>query len=818
MRTKSTALAIAVLLLDWRVAIGQTVQGITTQNDRPVPGVVVLLVDSLSKIAGRSLTTEQGEFRIAAPRPGTYRLRTLRIGFRPVLSEAFVLAAGAVDSRRVSLVGVPIQLEGMRIVDRSECRAFTDSGATVFSLWDQVRGALVAAQLTAEARSIAATTVTIDQVRDPGSDRVTTQRANLTSGYVSRPWRTIAPDSLHRLGYVTTGRDGSIVYNAPGLDMLVSNVFVEDHCFRAVDGGRTKQIGITFEPTPERKRGVAEIRGTLWVDRATSELKRLEFRYVNVSPDQEQFARGELGFVRLRDGGWAVDSWRIRMPVIEQVVRPGHGAEPRVAAIQVAGGELAIARRGTDTLWARPRFSVNAIVRDSVTGATVAGAWLAVVGGGEHTPDARGRVSIPDLLPGEYTIALHTPGLDSLNTIHRVSLVVLDSSTTIELKVPSARAVASAICGDDAGARSDGSGIIVGRAVVSGDNSSGGAALSAARVNAEWHASTEADRVRRLQSQIAADGAFRICGLPLDTDVALDASATGFAMSRPSTVRPTSAVRLVRTELKLEAVNTLAARGATFTGVVVFDSTKAPVEGAEVALPELGLSTRTDAMGAFRIAGIPAGEHRVSVRRVGLGAADTRVIFQGQETVERRVLLGRAIALEPTTVSGGTNDRHMPGFEDNRRAGLGHFMTRDDLEKFTGMKLVTALQTMAPSFSAIIGRGGAYTYPSSRHAPPLHECPGRADPKDCAESQGAYWPDELERRRGITVACYAVVYLDGVRVNGSREPTEPFDISTIPPEQVEAVEYYDGGAQTPLKYSRINARCGVLVIWTRRSY
>jgi hypothetical protein len=809
-RIRSTVLAIAVLLLDWRIAVAQTVQGITTQSDRPVPGVVVTLIDSLSKIAGRSLTTEQGEFRITAPRPGTYRLRTLRIGFRPVLSEPFVLAAGAVESRRVALVGVPIQLEAIRVVDRSECRAFADSGAAVFSLWEQVRGALIAAQLTAEGRSIAATTVTIDQVRDPGSDRVTTQRVNLTSGYVSRPWRTMTPDSLHRVGYVATRRDGTVEYNAPGLDMLASNVFVEDHCFRVVDDRRKAQLGIAFEPTPERKRGVAEIRGTLWVDRATSELKRLEFRYVNVLPDQEQFGRGELGFVRLRDGGWAVDSWRIRMPVIEQIVRPGHGAEPRVTAIQVAGGDLAIARRGTDTLWARPRFTASAVVRDSVTDAVVADARLTVVGRSEHTSDARGRVSIPDLLPGEYTIELRTPVLDSLNTAHRVGLVIVDSSTTIDLRVPSARSVASAICGTDAGARTDGSGIVIGRAVVS----PGAGSLTGGRVNAEWHAGNEADRVRRLQAQVAPDGAFRICGLPLNTDVAIDASATGFAMARPSTVRPTSAVRLVRTELTLEASNTLAARGATFTGVVVFDSTKAPVEGAEVALPELGLSTRTDAKGAFRIAGIAAGQHRVSVRRIGFGAADTRVVFQGHETVERRVVLGRAVVLETMTVSERMNDRSMPGFEENRRIGLGKFMTREELEKFTGMKLLTALQNVT-SFRAIIGRGGAFAYPTSSRAPPILCLPLT---KACAENHGAYWPEESERRRGITVACYALVYLDGVLMNGNKEPTEPFDLSTIAPEQIEAVEWYAGPAQTPLKYSRMGSPCGVLVIWRRQSY
>src|SRR5262245_66506220 len=106
-------LATVILLVGWRIAIAQTVQGITTQDDRPVPGVVVMLVDSLSRIAGRSLTTEQGEFRITAPRPGTFRLRTLRIGFRPVLSDPFVLAAGTAESPRVVLVGRPIKPDAM---------------------------------------------------------------------------------------------------------------------------------------------------------------------------------------------------------------------------------------------------------------------------------------------------------------------------------------------------------------------------------------------------------------------------------------------------------------------------------------------------------------------------------------------------------------------------------------------------------------------------------------------------------------------------------------------------------------------------------
>jgi hypothetical protein len=63
--------------------------------------------------------------------------------------------------------------------------------------------------------------------------------------------------------------------------------------------------------------------------------------------------------------------------------------------------------------------------------------------------------------------------------------------------------------------------------------------------------------------------------------------------------------------------------------------------------------------------------------------------------------------------------------------------------------------------------------------------------------------------------CYAQVYLDDVLMNPTR-PTEPFDVNTIKLEQLEAVEFYAGPSQTPAKYSRLDSRCGVLVLWTRR--
>ena len=63
--------------------------------------------------------------------------------------------------------------------------------------------------------------------------------------------------------------------------------------------------------------------------------------------------------------------------------------------------------------------------------------------------------------------------------------------------------------------------------------------------------------------------------------------------------------------------------------------------------------------------------------------------------------------------------------------------------------------------------------------------------------------------------CLAAVYLDRVMMYG-RPGDPPFDVNSIVPDDVEAIEYYSGPAVTPLEYSTLNSRCGVLVIWTRQ--
>jgi hypothetical protein len=506
-------------------------------------------------------------------------------------------------------------------------------------------------------------------------DRVRQQDSRIRSDHVTQPWRTISPDSLRRAGYVITDGNTSVTYYAPGLDMLVSNLFVEDHCFHLTsDKRRAELIGIAFEPSADRKR-VAEIKGTVWLDRKTSELRSLDYKYANVSADQENIASGALEFVRMTNGAWAISRWNIRMPVVEQVVRRGFGAETRVAEIHVAGGELALARRGTDTLWSRPPLEISGSVVDSTSGSTIAKAKVSLRGTQlEGTTDDRGRFTINGVLPGEYSVDVRTPSLDSANAVHQSSIVVTDASAPVRIRAPNAAQIQTVLCGNQ---RLTAPGIVFGSASIRGDT----APPRGITVTAQWtdlavrggSAGVGVDKLKRaIETRVAPDGSFRLCGVPVNSALAILAVSGSTARGEMSDVRIPDDKRFARVDLVLER----GAVGAVFQGVVVTDSTERPIAAAEVSIPEIGKTATTNEKGAFRVDGIPSGTHKIVIRRIGFGPAETTLSFSANQIVERRVVLGRVVTLEPVRVTETAFERKMAEFEENRRIGLGHFYTR----------------------------------------------------------------------------------------------------------------------------------------------
>lgn len=71
-------------------------------------------------------------------------------------------------------------------------------------------------------------------------------------------------------------------------------------------------------------------------------------------------------------------------------------------------------------------------------------------------------------------------------------------------------------------------------------------------------------------------------------------------------------------------------------------------------------------------------------------------------------------------------------------------------------------------------------------------------------------------------ACLPAVYVDNIKVRDGALPAQwernaqSLEVIAPPPSQIEGMEFYHGTASVPGAYAGIDARCGVLVLWTRR--
>ncbi len=569
-----TSLAATALLLCSTIARGQAIRGVVVDaTDRPVSGVVLVLIDNASTVSARALSDEHGEFRLIGPGAGVYRIRTTHIGFRPFLSAPATLAAGETASTRLRLVDLPFVLDTIHTEGKSTCRmSARDSAAATWAVWEQVRAALTAGEVTALARAINATIVTYERTLDLPKRRVIRQSATVRSGVANQPWRSMSADSLRRMGYVSETPQGSF-YLAPALDVLGSDTFLEDHCF-TLSTRDMSRLGIAFEPSSDRPR-VPEIRGTAWLDRKSAELRRLEFRYVNVSKPVEHYGGGDMEFVRMRDGAWAISRWSIRLPKVSWVIQPGGRVDTLVTNLGVTAGELTVATttasQGRDTLWSRPPLTFAGTVVDSLSDTPVPNARV-TLGGTTLTgaTNAAGHFSIAGVLPGNFVVYVTTPSLDSVNAATEYPLVFTDSMPPPKIRVPTGGQLATTICG----AQSTASVMVVGTVTLRGDTTP----QVGVRVAAAWRefyivSDGIGSLIRTRDVHTDARGAFALCDLPVNTALTVSASKHG-ASSQPVSVRIMGTQRFARADLTLDVDHV---EPAALEGVVLTDATHQPV-------------------------------------------------------------------------------------------------------------------------------------------------------------------------------------------------------------------------------------------------
>jgi hypothetical protein len=211
---------------------------------------------------------------------------------------------------------------------------------------------------------------------------------------------------------------------------------------------------------------------------------------------------------------------------------------------------------------------------------------------------------------------------------------------------------------------------------------------------------------------------------------------------------------------------------------VVKDSAGAPIPDVEVTAVKLAKVVRTDTAGRFLISALPAGSADFSFRRLAYSPVVLSVLVPADDTTDVEVTLG-VTALQLTGVvvqEHAAKIRTLEAFETRRKQGIGHFVTRAEIEKRHPL-LLSDMMRVIPGAVILMGENGRTALRFARVGRP--NCPPQ-------------------------------FFVDGIQVMS-------YSIDDMPPGDVEGVELYAGAAGLPPEFNRMRGTsiCGTVAIWTR---
>lgn len=178
--------------------------------------------------------------------------------------------------------------------------------------------------------------------------------------------------------------------------------------------------------------------------------------------------------------------------------------------------------------------------------------------------------------------------------------------------------------------------------------------------------------------------------------------------------------------------------------------------------------------GRFVVTGLPAGGHRIEVRVIGYRPYVLEVTLGDGQILERRFPMIFTGDRLPDIRVESRASKLLPRFADferRRNAGLGTYITRDEIRARGYLNMGDALRTLK----------GVRV-----------DC----SPFDC-----------LIRMARSSPQCYPAFWVDGVRARSFA--------STTPIVDIQGIEVYRGPSDAPGEFGGDGAGCGVIVIWTR---
>jgi hypothetical protein len=669
----------------------QTLRGTVTLADRAtsVAGAIVVARDAQG-LNARALTAAAGTFGMRLPHAGTYELTVLRIGFRPTRAPAVTIASG--ETATVALVANSdvVSLNAVNVSANKDCRVNPDSGLMVARVWEEARKAMLASQLNADDAATApldGAWIEYDRLLDASGRIVRKQSVRTSSHPTTHAFKSLPADVLARDGYVVSD-DSTTSFYAPDADVLLSDRFAATHCLRleSPPPGKPHLIGVSFAPTRER-RGVRDIEGTLWLDRASAELRTLQFRYTDL-PDLALVAGagGHVEFLRLGGVTWLVHEWAIRFPRLRPRSRSVDGTSRVTFAtdklelrdIQITGGQVTRVMRGAEKLhqWIGPQIALQLASRDAMI--PIAAAELTLDGTDYAAKsDEQGMVRLSPVLGGTYLARIKGPLLDSLNIppLEREVIARL-GATPDTMLLMLAEDVLRKACPPDS--TRHGEGLLRGTV-----HDVHGNPLSNAVVTATWQsrfyfgAGQKVDNLNYHEETIGAmtgaDGSWRLCGVPRGLNMFVRVAADSGTDVQKVGLPETNAFTTVDLVARIEAPSTPAKdwRAGALVELVVTSLGGAPLPDVTLDVSAPGgvkRRLRTGASGRALVPDVRPGVMVVDARRVGFTPGKLALTVQaGRNTAPIILSENAAPQLDTVRVLGGKRvTRRLDEFETRR--------------------------------------------------------------------------------------------------------------------------------------------------------
>jgi hypothetical protein len=711
----------------------------------PVNGAFVIAIDAEGERVAGVLADRSGAFRLRLREPGTFRLRAERIGYETATSEPFPIARGETREMAMRLASRAIALEGITVEGRQRCVLRPEEGLAVHALWEEARKALEVSSFVEEARLYRFRSALYARELEPDGVRVRRELETRTRTGYGTPFASLPPAELMDRGFARRDGDGWILY-APDAHVLLSDEFLDTHCFRITEGKDAGLVGLAFEPVPGRR--LPEVRGVLWLDRGTGELRHLEYGYLNIPIEGRERLGGRVDFRMLDGGAWIVQQWWIRSPMV--TIEEGARRRVLIDGLREDGGEvIAVLTPSGRPVDGTVHPALAGMVFDSIRGTPLPGARV-FLDGTQYSAetDEAGYFEMTGVRPGRYGIAFTHPRLDSLRLIvPPTELEVLrDGSAEVVLAVPSAGTLAAAAC-EAAGDPGRAVGGIV-------RNDLSGVPLPGAEVTLEWQ--TEG-RTERRRTEADAGGVYRFCGVPAGASIALTARFLGTA-GEPQEVAWTAGAAGVHQDLGIPLPQP-AGQVAGDAGQVrlagrLLDETGAPVGGARVRLVGADRSATTGRDGRFVFADLAPGEEEIEVSHESFGSRTETVVLRGGPVLDLELSVpSRVIALEGLTVT-----VRGAAAEVRRRSGAARtIVAGEEMADFArrGARVGDVLRTRAVSLRI---REGTFVTPSEPSTPQNLVCvESSRGSSRLAPPPGA--------AAGVPFCDMLPVHVDGVRIH-----------------------------------------------------